>query len=166
MSAAVEIITLEQAQTITVTATGSQTLQSVAVPGLQGPPGSNGAPGPTGPQGPQGASGAVAGRVVVPFAYGDATPQAIYTAPDAGTSLTVRVVIDTPFNGVGAALSVGTTALPGALVPPAFVDPTTAATYEAAPDADLITGEAILLTITPGAGATQGAGRVIFDAID
>lgn len=166
MSAAVEVITLTQASTVVVTATGTQTLTEIAVPGLQGIPGSDGAAGPAGPTGPQGASGAVAGRVVVPFAYGDATPQPIYTAPDAGTSLMLRVVIDTPFNGVGAALQIGTAASPDALMGTAGNDPATAATYEAAPDAILTTGEQILLTIVPGTGATQGAGRIIFDAID
>lgn len=146
---AVQVVTLQNNITQVVTVPATVTLP-VSTPGVQGPPGPAG----------------VSGRVVVPFAYGDATPQPVFTAPAAGTDMRVSIVIDTPFNGAGAALQVGTAAQPGALMPAAYNDPATAATYEAAPNATLASGEAIVLTITPGAGATQGAGRVVFDAID
>lgn len=145
MSAAVQVVTLQTTNTIVV-----------STPGMQGVPG---------PAGASGSAGSDPGRVVVPFAYGDATPQPVFTAPAAGTDLLVRLVVDTPFNGAGATLQLGTTSNPGLLMPANYNDPTTAATYEAAPDATLASGEQIVLTITPGAGATQGAGRIIFDSI-
>lgn len=114
------------------------------------------APGP-------GATGAF--RKVVGFAFGDASPAPIFTAPAGCADILARVVIDTPFDGVGAALKLGTSGSPELLIPAATNDPTTAAAYEAAPDVALSSGEAIVLTIVPGTGATQGAGRVIFDSI-
>ena len=103
--------------------------------------------------------------VVVPFAFGDASPVPIFTAPADCTDILARLVIDTPFNGVGAQLKLGTSASPELLLAAAHNDPATAAGYEAAPDASLTTGEAIVLTIIPGTGATQGAGRIVFDTI-
>jgi hypothetical protein len=104
-------------------------------------------------------------RKVVSFAFGDASPAPIFAAPAGCTDILARLVIDTPFDGVGAALKLGTSGSPELLIPAANNDPTTAAGYEAAPDVALSSGEAIVLTIVPGTGATQGAGRVIFDSI-
>jgi hypothetical protein len=105
------------------------------------------------------------GRVVIPFAFGDASPVPVYTPSGACTDVLARLVIDTPFNGSGAALKVGTSGSPELLIPASANDPTHAAGYEAAPDVSLTSGEAIVLTIIPGTGATQGAGRLIFDSI-
>lgn len=104
-------------------------------------------------------------RKVAAFSFGDASPAPIFTAPANCTDVLARVVIDTPFDGAGASLKLGTSVAPEALMAAAQNNPAQVAGYEAAPDVALTSGEAIVLTITPGTGATQGAGRVIFDAI-
>lgn len=114
---------------------------------------------------PAGTGAPSSARAVVPFSYGDASPQSIYTAPQALTSILARVVIDTPFNGTGASLQLGTAGAPDVLMAASGNDPTTPACYDAAPNAQIASGTPIQLSIAPGAGATQGAGRVIFDSI-
>lgn len=109
---------------------------------------------------------AVLGRSVVAFAFGDASPAQIYVAPDNRLAVRARVVIDTPFNGTGAALTLGTSAQPDSMLATTDSDPATAGGYEAGPDVDLATGDIVQLFITPGTGATQGAGRIIFDAYE
>lgn len=114
---------------------------------------------------PAASTGADPYRTVVPFAFGDASPAPVFTAPAGCTNMLARLVIDTPFNGVGASLKLGTSANPEALIAAAHNDPAQVAGYESAPDVALASGDEIVLTITPGTGATQGAGRIIFDAI-
>lgn len=105
------------------------------------------------------------GRQVVGFAYGDASPATIYT-PSADAVFTLcRVVIDTPFDGAGAALAVGTAADPEILMPASNNGPAIAASFESTPDTIVDAGTDIRVTITPGAGATAGAGRIILDSI-
>lgn len=103
--------------------------------------------------------------VVVPFAFGDASPVTVYVPGAGRTNILARLVIDTPFDGVGAALALGTSGSADSLLAAAHNDPTAAAGYEAAPDVALTSGEPVVLTITPGAGATQGSGRIIFDTL-
>lgn len=122
--------------------------------------------GPSGPKGAPGDSSTATGRAVVPFAFGDASPVPIFTPAANCTDILVRLVIDTPFDGAGAQLMLGTAAQPDALMPANHNDPGMAGGYEAAPDAALVAGVPIVLTIVPGGGATQGAGRAIFDAIN
>lgn len=108
----------------------------------------------------------VIGRTLVAFAFGDASPRNIYVAPNNRTATIVRVVIDTAFDGAGAAIAIGTAADPELLMPYDGNDPATALSYENAPDAALNAGDAVQLSITPGAGATRGAGRIILDAYE
>lgn len=108
----------------------------------------------------------VVGRTVLTFAYGDASPSNIYVAPNDRMAVMVRVVIDTPFDGAGAALKIGTAASPELLMPAASNDPSAASSYEFTPDEDLNAGDTIQLAITPGSGATQGGGRIILDAYE
>lgn len=129
---------------------------NVVVKGFRGPPGQKGDPGD---------SSAATGRAVVAFAFGDASPVPVFTPAANCTDILVRLVIDTPFDGAGAALKLGTPSQPEALMAAAHNDPTSAGGYEVAPDAALAAGTPIVLTIIPGAGATQGAGRAIFDSI-
>lgn len=119
-----------------------------------------------GPQGPPGDDGAAGGSIApIAFSYGDASPSTIYTTTDAGTLTVVRVVIDTALNGTGAALKLGTIADDDALMTTAENDPSTVADYETTPDLHLSAGTVVRLTITPGSGATQGAGRVLLTFI-
>lgn len=119
-----------------------------------------------GVQGPQGEPGLSGGGTIPPvaFSYGDAAGT-IYTPGDAGTLTTARVVITTPFDGAGAALILGTVGDPDGIMPATDNDPTEAGEYEATADFPLAAGEGIRLTITPGAGASQGAGLIYLEFI-
>lgn len=125
----------------------------LGIRGIQGPPGAGGG-------GASGASGASA------FAFGDATPEVVYTAPSSSpvTVTVATVVIDTPFNGTGAALTLGTSGTPAAVMDTPDIDCTQVGSYAAYPDLALAAGQTLLLYITPGAGASQGSGKVVIEA--
>ncbi len=112
-----------------------------------------------------GVLGESAGEPDIPaffFSYGDATPKSLLTVEAGKRVLEVLVAIEVPFNGVGAALSVGTLADPDRLVPAGMIDPSVAATYEFSP-AELFSADtAVFLFITPGSGASAGNGSVFF----
>lgn len=99
--------------------------------------------------------------VTVPFAFGDATPKTLLTLAARRRVLTVQVTVDTPFDGVGAALSVGTAAAPAALLPADAIDPASPGSYAANPVLSFAEATALTLSISPGAGAGTGAGVVI-----
>jgi len=104
------------------------------------------------------------GRQVIGFAYGDA-PTVIYTpAVDAVMTL-CRVIFDTPFDGAGASVQIGSNADHDLLMPAALNAPDTAAAFETAPDVMVPAGTDLLAFITPGAGASAGAGRIVLDSI-
>lgn len=119
-----------------------------------------------GPQGPRGVPGTNGGTIApVYFSFGDATPDTIYTTDSAGTVVNVRLIVDTAFDGAGASISLGTTTDPDLLLDEAENDPSVASEYESTPDVVLTSGTAVRLSITPGAGATQGAGRILLTFI-
>lgn len=121
-----------------------------------------------GPQGPQGEPGLSGGGTIppIPFSYGDASPATIYTPSSAGTFTAVRVIFDTAFNGTGASIALGTVASPEILLATNENDPASAdSEYEVTPDVHVAAGTAIRLSITPGAGASAGAGRVLLTFI-
>ena len=118
-----------------------------------------------GVQGPAGAAGASGGTIApISFSYGDAAG-AIYTPSVAGTITWIRLVVTTAFNGSGAALQLGTLASPGVAMASTNSDPAEAGEYELTADLHLDANEALRLTITPGGGATQGAGRIFLNFI-
>lgn len=121
---------------------------SVGTPGLQGPPG----------------SGAGGGIAPIAFAFGDA-PGTVWTPAQSGLLSYARVIVDEVFNGSGAQLVVGTGSDPDAVMPAAYVDLTALQEFENTPDIHLNVGEAVRLTITPGAGASTGAGRLLLNFI-
>lgn len=96
----------------------------------------------------------------ISFAFGDASA-AVFTAAVGCVLTQVSLVIDTPFNGVGAAIqmSVGATVV----MPTNENDPAHAFEYQVAPALALNVGDQITLTITPGSGATAGAGRIFIE---
>jgi hypothetical protein len=118
-----------------------------------------------GPQGPPGQNGDTIAPIS--FAFGDATPAVVHTTTVAGTFTTVRVIFDTGFNGTGATIALGTVASPQALLATNQNDPSAiaASEYEVTPDLHVSAGTAIRLSITPGSGASQGAGRILLTFI-
>lgn len=111
-------------------------------------------------QGPPGVSAALP---PVAFAFGDASPRSVYTPPRGLLVKAVRLLIDTAFNGAGAALQLQAGAK--VLMPAGLNDPLNVGEYESSPQADVAAGTPFVLTINPGAGATQGAGRLIFETL-
>lgn len=110
-----------------------------------------------------GGTGETEHRLVLDFAYGDATPEVIGTVPANSTVLSVLISIETAFDGSGAALSVGTLASPSSLMSASQNAPSTVAQYEVFPGVSYGTDTALYLTITPGGGATAGHGQVVVD---
>lgn len=110
------------------------------------------------PQGPPGRDGVSGGGSLPPFpvAFGDAS-HILYTAPSAGVFTIARLDIETPFNGAGAALSVGVMGDVQGILAQNQNDPKTVADYEVAADYPVLAGTGLWIEITPGAGASQGA---------
>ncbi len=94
------------------------------------------------------------------FSYGDATPKTLTTLPAGRAVLAVALVLTTAFDGAGAMLSVGDAAAHGRLMAASENDPGVVATYEATPGHVYATETAVNLYITPGDGASAGAGIV------
>lgn len=105
------------------------------------------------------------GRTIANFAFGDAGPAPVYTAPQPLMVVLCRVVVEEGFNGDGAAISIGTAADPELVHAAADNDPTTESGYESTPSVTLAAGDTLLATIVPGAGATAGAGQIILDTV-
>jgi hypothetical protein len=124
---------------------GERTREVVAA-GQVGPPGPPGPPGTASP--------------IFSFAYGDA-PSVIYRCIAAGALKQVSIVIDTAFNGIGAAIVVSVDSI--VAMSAAENDPAHALEYQSAPAIPVSIGSLVTLTITPGAGATAGAGRLFLD---
>lgn len=114
--------------------------------------------GEVGPRGPAGSSGS---DIEMAFAYGDATPTAIHTATANKIVFSVEVVIAVPFDGVGASVVVGDVSESDRLMHADENAPTIVGSHTTAPAYSYGADTPILLTITPGAGASQGRGLVI-----
>lgn len=114
-----------------------------------------------GGMGVQGVRGEPGGSIpAISFSFGDAA-HTVWT-PDAPGLLTyLRILIDTAFDGEGAAIIVGTLSEPDAAMPADYSNPAALQEFENTPDIRLDAGEGVRLAITPGSGATQGAGRLI-----
>ncbi len=98
--------------------------------------------------------------VRIPFAYGDASPRVVQSIRAETLIVAVQVAITTAFNGEGAAVQV-VDSLGGVLLSAAQVNPSTVDTYESTPGVVLGEGTDILIQITPGSGATSGAGYLV-----
>lgn len=127
-----------------------RTVSGVVAVGQQGPAGA------TGPAGPPGAA-----AVEVAFAYGDATPVALTTALSGKLVYGVQIHIRVPFNGTGAALTVGDAGDTERLMAAADNDPASVGSYTTTPAYAYGSDTGLTLSITPGAGASQGAGVLV-----
>lgn len=105
------------------------------------------------------------GRQVIGFAFGDGSPATIWTTPHALMVTKVRVKVEAAFNGTGASVQVGTTGSPGLLLPVGASLLSALASHEYTADEALAAGVAVRITITPGSGASAGAGKIIIDSI-
>lgn len=111
-----------------------------------------------GVQGPQGRDGA--GMVTYAFAYNSISTLPLKVAPAGKTCLRVEICITEAFNGVGASLSIGDAGNTSRLMTTAQIDPASAHTYSNTPGISYAVDTQTNLTITPGSGATAGAGVV------
>jgi hypothetical protein len=116
--------------------------------------------GEQGPAGPPGLSGSAPPGV--PFGFGDASPSLVHTFAASAMLATLQLVIEEPFDGVGAALRLRTD--DGLVLMEADQNaPGIPAMFETTPATQLPAGTAIYLEINPGAGATTGAGQVLLN---
>ncbi|WP_293373641.1 hypothetical protein [Nevskia sp.] len=94
------------------------------------------------------------------FAWGDASPAAVFVAPANRRILRALIAITTGFDGAGAALTLGDAADPDRFIPASQVNPAAIGVYEVTPLHTYGSATTVLLTITPGSGATRGAGLI------
>lgn len=120
-----------------------------------------------GPQGARGIPGSSGSGLIAPinFSYGDSSPANILVFSETSEVMSLSLQIEQPFDGAGAALSLGTAANPQELFAEAEVLPGTAATFEFSPRIEYPAGTVLVLTITPGAGATQGSGQLVISTV-
>lgn len=109
-----------------------------------------------GPPGPPGAAGGAS--IEFPFAWGDASPRTVTVAGSAKLVYAVDIHISEAFDGTAPALTVGDGGSPARLMTATQNDPGAIGSYTSAPDHRYGTNTSIILTITPGVGATAGAG--------
>jgi len=100
------------------------------------------------------------GHEELTFAYGDATPQLIFTAGAGDIISSVELSIITPFNGTGSALSIGDVGVTDRLMSTAENMPDTEGTYITTPLHEYSASTAVSVYITPGAGASAGNGFI------
>ena len=98
------------------------------------------------------------------FAYGDSTPQ-IVAAISASLVIQVTVRLSEIFDGVGAEFTVGDSGNHSRLLGAGDIDLTSLGLYLVSPGHLYAAPENLNIYITPGAGATSGAGTVIIYTI-
>lgn len=126
--------------------------------------GPRGPAGEEGPAGPAGANGD--GQYpVIGFTFADASGVVMTINPDSDVEVTaVELEIETAFDGAGAALQLGTAGDPGLLMDPSQNDPGDVAVYASFPRVRVAAGTELVLTISPGTGASQGTGTIVVQA--
>lgn len=140
------VVTIEDRQVVT----RDTVERAITFAGEQGPPG------PTGPAGPPGSV-----AVEAAFAFGDATPAAVTTALAGKLVYGVELYIKTPFDGIGAQIVVGDAAQVDRLMAAEENDLLATGGNHSTPAHAYAVDTPILLSITPGAGATQGSGVIV-----
>lgn len=98
--------------------------------------------------------------LTIAFSYGDVSPELIGIVPANKLIYSVELIIDTAFNGVGAALSVGDSSNASSMMPTNLNDPTTAGTYSSTPSFLYTSATNVYITIASGSGGTAGNGYV------
>lgn len=95
------------------------------------------------------------------FAFGDATPTLIFSTSSNDTVYRVELTITTPFDGIGASLSIGSQGNPLELLSTNQVDPYTIGTYQSNECVKYTSPTDVKLFITPGSGASTGSGFIL-----
>lgn len=98
--------------------------------------------------------------VEIAFSYGDATPRTIYTAIKTQRIWQVILSIDVAFNGSLPSITLGDNGDLDRLMASNQNDPLTIGVYSTSPAYEYAEGSAILLSITPGGGASAGSGKI------
>lgn len=120
-----------------------------------------------GPQGPKGDAGLSGGGTlpVLNFAYGDASPRTLLTMGADSEVVSVSLEIEVAFDGDAPQIQLGTTTDPAALMATDQSAPSQVGIYEVAPRVALLAGDAIVLSLNPGVGASQGRGQFVINAV-
>lgn len=126
---------------------------------LAGPPGPAGQDGQDGTPGTPGMANAVVG---CNFQYNHASPVRYpLTIPAGQVLLECRLIVNTPFDGAGASVVVGTAADPDQFFSEWHSDLTQAGCYSTSPFVRVSEETEVLITINPGQDPTQGSGTVV-----
>ena len=118
-------------------------------------------PGPAGAVGPQGPGGSP--RIEIAFSFGDATPAVLFLAEANKLIQRVTIFIETAFDGTGPVLTIVDEDESERLMAAFENEPREAAAYQVTPNLTYDTDTQVLLFITPGLGASQGAGLVVVE---
>lgn len=116
-----------------------------------------------GPAGPAGPSGSASPPIA--FAFGDASPRTLFTTALASLVLGVSVNVTIPFNGAAPSLRIGTAAQPELLLAATQLDLAVATEFEVNPNLIMSAAQAVVMTLVPGAGSTQGSGWIVFEQV-
>jgi hypothetical protein len=100
-----------------------------------------------------------AGTLKTSFAFNSSSPVAVGTLPAGSVVTDATVIVVTPLDGVGATLSLGTTASPTAFLDTVDILATTNGTFTAFPATQFVAATPVILTITPGS-SSAGSGVV------
>lgn len=100
-------------------------------------------------------------QIVVAFSFGDASPKNIHIMPGNKVIIETTIFITEAFNGTGAELTLGDAGDPDRFITATQVIPEAIGLYQTAPGYVYGSPTQITLTITPGSGASTGAGHVI-----
>jgi hypothetical protein len=95
------------------------------------------------------------------FSYGDATPALITSVPIGGMITQVDLILLTPFDGVGAVISVGTELVLDNLMSISQNDLSVASTYITKPGLVCSSLTGVYLHMVQGAGASAGNGVIL-----
>jgi len=106
-------------------------------------------------------SSSAANQLTLPFAFGDASPAVIGNAPASKQILSVQLFITTAFNGSSPALQVGIAGTAEDLMAASENTPGAIGEYTVYTVKSYGSIQELILTITPGAGASAGAGVVV-----
>lgn len=98
------------------------------------------------------------------FSYSDVSSRLIYTTGTNEIILTVTVVILTPFNGVGASISIGDSAVNNRLANNTQIYLSEVGEYAINPTYKYSSATPINLYLTQGTGATQGNGYILIES--